>query len=139
MSATDTQPADTSVLDAFTHTLRTLSRDDIRRHATQVHATADDVGWWHTTIEVDRRLRDARLSRRAAAAAHAARDVVLATATRAADEIDAEVIAVARAASDAARALVAGCHLTDATSLAVSCEPVAASDPNRATGRSAAA
>jgi hypothetical protein len=135
MSYTDTQPIDTGELDAFTDALRTMAPDDIRRHATQLHAT-DELDWWQTTLAVERLLRDAHLARRAARAARAARDAVLATVTHAADEIDGEAIAVARAASDAARALFAGCHLTDANSFAVGCEPVAPSDPNRATGPS---
>ncbi|TML93586.1 MAG: hypothetical protein E6G06_01760 [Actinobacteria bacterium] len=137
MPATDTQPLATSVLAEFTHTLRTMAPDGVRRCATRLQTTGGDLDGWQTIITVDRRLRDGHLSRRAATAARAARDV--ATVTDVADGIDAEVIAVARAASDAARALVPCCLLTDANSFAVGCEPVAPSDPNRATGPSAAA
>ena len=99
MSGIHTQPSETSELDDFTHPLRTLALDDIRRHETQLQTTGDDLDWWQTTITVDRRLRDGHLSRRAAAATRAAREAVLATATRNDDGID--VVAVARAAGDA--------------------------------------
>ena len=101
MSGIHTQPSETSELDDFTHPLRTLAPDDIRRHETQLQTTGDDLDWWQTTITVDRRLRDGHLSRRAAAATRAAREAVLATATRNDDGIDADVVAVARAAGDA--------------------------------------
>jgi uncharacterized membrane protein YqiK len=120
MTAIDTQTLDTSELDTFTNTLRKLAHDDIRAHARHVQAVADDLDWWQTTIAVDQRLRNIHMSRRAAAAARAARDAVLAT-VAADDRNQPEVIAVSRAAADAARALVAGCHITDIQSFAVGC------------------
>lgn len=97
---------------AFTRSLRAMSPDDIRRHATRLDATRDELAWWRSTIDVDRRLRDAHLSRLAAVAARAARDAVLAAANRDAHGIDADVIVtVSRAAAEAARGIVAGHHL----------------------------
>lgn len=131
MPAIDTLRLDTARLDAFTHRLKTLSPDDICRRAKQPKTTGDDLDWWRTAIDVDGRLREARQSPQAAAAAHAARDAVLAAASGSAG-IDDQVVAVSRAAaSDAAGALVAGCQLTDtaAASFAVSCEPVAPTNP----------
>jgi hypothetical protein len=137
MPAIDNQVFDTSDLDAFTNTLRTLAPADIRDRARHLQAAADDLDWWQTTITVDRRLRDAHLSRQASAAACAARDAVIATA-RSADGLDDEAAAVARAAGDAARALVAGCRLSDVRSFAVSCEPADSPNPMRAAHPTAA-
>jgi hypothetical protein len=64
------------------------------------------------TIDVDRRLRETHLSQLAAAAARAARDAVLAAAHDGAHDIDTDVVvAVSRAAAEAARGIVAGYRL----------------------------
>ena len=97
---------------AFTRSLRAMSPDDIRRHATRLDATHDELAWWRSTIDVERRLREAHLSLLAAAAARAARDAVLAAANRDAHGIDTDVIvAVSRAAAEAARGIIAGYRL----------------------------
>ena len=97
---------------AFTRSLRAMSPDEIRRHATRLDATRDELAWWRSTIDVDRRLRETHLSLFAAAAARAARDAVFAAANRDAHGIDTDVVvAVSRAAGDAARCIVAGNRL----------------------------
>jgi len=122
MSSPESHIYDTAVLETFLASLRGLSPHAIRKQAGRVRAThGDDLAWWQSTIDIDRRLHNARLSRRAAVAARAARDAVLAASG--ADPDDAEVAAVCRAAGDAARALVAGCHLTDTETFTVECEP----------------
>ncbi len=89
-----------------------MSPDDIRRHATRLEATHDELAWWRSTIDVDRRLREAHLSRLAGVAARAARDAVVAAAKRDAHGIDDDVVvAVSRAAAEAARGIVAGYRL----------------------------
>jgi hypothetical protein len=67
----------------------------------------------------------------AAGAATAARNAILGRA--AGIEVhDGDMVTVSRAAADAARGLVAGCHLTGAYPFALSCEPVASPDPTAA-------
>ncbi len=68
----------------------------------------DDVAWWRATIAVDGSLRRGHRSTRSATAASAAGRAVVAAARRAGlDPAAADVIVVAKAAGDAARALVA--------------------------------
>ncbi len=90
--------------------LTTADIGEIGNTLRSYHSTAEgEVAWWRATISVDSVLRRHHLTRRAALAAHEASTVVLATARRA-GMVDAErdtVTAVARAAADAARALVA--------------------------------
>ena len=113
-----------SSIEALTQTLRAMSTADIRRHAIRLASTRDELGWWRSTIEVERRLRDSRLSRRGAAAASVARDAVLAAAGRDdAQGLDADMVAaVSRAAAEVARALVAGCKIVDDASFSLDCE-----------------
>ena len=92
---------------AFARTLVGMSADEIRRLARLVRAS-DDVGWWEAVVAVDRQLRRAHLLRRAALAGRAATQAVLIGAGRNGMDTDPDVIAVARAADDAARALMAG-------------------------------
>ena len=113
-----------SSVGALTQTLRAMSTDDIRRQAMRLASTGDELGWWRSTIEVERRLHDSRLSRRGAAAASVARNAVLAAAGRDnAQGLDADMVAaVARAAAEAARALVAGCSIVNGASFSLDWE-----------------
>jgi hypothetical protein len=75
------------------------------------HNTADgEVAWWRATMAVNAALRRQRRTREAGLAAHHASAAVLDAARLcgAMDEDRDTVTAVARAASDVARALVAG-------------------------------
>ena len=113
-------------VEALTKTLRAMSSDDIRRHAMQLASTSDELAWWRSTLEVERRLRVSRLSRRAGVAAQSARNAVLAAAGRGAvSGLHGDMVAaVSCAAADAARALVAGCSI-DGTSFRLDCERAA--------------
>lgn len=75
------------------------------------HDTADnEVAWWRATLAVNASLRRNRRTRQAGLAAHQAANAVLDAARRCGviDDDRDTVIAVARAASEVARALVAG-------------------------------
>jgi hypothetical protein len=104
-----------------------MSTDDIRTHAIQAASPGDELAWWRSTIEVERRIRAFRLSRHAAVAALSARNAVLAAASRGAqDRLDGDMVAcVSRVAAEAARALVAGGCLVDGISLSVDCDTAA--------------
>lgn len=99
--------------DEFARRLQALTAEDIERVAAALHAdldTADgEVAWWRATIAVSGALRRAGSGRAAGLAAHRAVTAVL-DAARAAGidttQRDA-VTAVARAAAEAARGLVA--------------------------------
>ena len=114
------------MLSAFIRELRSMSVSDIRREATHLDAPQDELSWWRSHLAVESRIREAHLAVRAAAAARAARDAVFAAARGHADVIDADTMdAVARAAGEAARGLVAGCHLAGSGLLALDYEPMA--------------
>jgi len=99
--------------DEFTHRLRGLTAEDIEQVAAAIRAeldTADgEVAWWRATIAVSGTLRRAHRSRQASLAAHRAATAVLEAARDAGlcDTHRDAVVAVARAASEAARVLVA--------------------------------
>jgi hypothetical protein len=92
---------------AFARAVLRMTGGDIRRLAASGRA-GDDVAWWHAVVAVDHRLRRARLVRQGTMAGRAATQAVLIAASRSGLDLDADVIAVARAAADAARAVVAG-------------------------------
>lgn len=100
--------------DEFAHRLHHLTADDIERVAMAVRAevaTAEgELAWWRATIEVTEVLRRQHCSRQAGLAAHRAATAVVEAARAvgyAGDEHRDEVTAVARAAAEAARLLVA--------------------------------
>jgi hypothetical protein len=69
----------------------------------------DDMAWWHATMALERGLRRTHRLRRAATAARIASEAVFAAARRARRQPDdPDILVVARAASEVARALVAG-------------------------------
>lgn len=70
---------------------------------------AGEVARWHAIVEIERCLRRHRVGRTAGLAAHRAAEAVLGAARDGGLELaDRNVIAVARAAGDVARGLVAG-------------------------------
>jgi hypothetical protein len=96
-----------------------LSAADITLVAQRIEShqetASDDVEWWHATITIDRALKGSGRSRLAAACAHAAAESVLAAAERGGMTLpDHRATAVARAASEIARALMAGDEATAA-------------------------
>jgi hypothetical protein len=98
----------------FADRLGRLSRHDIDEIAgalrTVLGSAEGEVAWWKATIAVDRTLRHRGQSRVAGRAAWAAAHAVLESAEREGmlpEEKD-DVTAVARAASDVARGLIAG-------------------------------
>ena len=98
----------------FTERLTRLTAPEFAAIATDLrseHDTADsEVAWWKATLAVNASLRRQRRTREAGLAAHHASAAVL-DAARICGLLDDDrdtVIAVARAASDVARALVAG-------------------------------
>ena len=91
----------------FAHAVLRLTADDLRR-LTDRARNLDDVTWWHAVVAVDRRLRGAQLLRHATMAGRVATQAVLTAANRAGVDIDSDLLAIARAAGDAARAVVAG-------------------------------
>ncbi|MEJ7845435.1 MAG: hypothetical protein WKF93_07300 [Acidimicrobiales bacterium] len=98
----------------FYRCLATLQLDDIMEVAAALreqHATADgEVAHWRAELAVAAALRRTHQQRAAGLAAHRAGAAVLAAAawSRVGDEGRADVVAVARAAAEAARALVSG-------------------------------
>jgi hypothetical protein len=96
----------------FTSRLRTMSAADIQRVADALRHeidTADgEVTWWRATTTVGATLRRQHRSREAGLAAHEAAQSVIEAADRLGTVGRADAILVARAASDVARALVAG-------------------------------
>jgi hypothetical protein len=101
--------------DEFTQRLRGLKAEDIERIADAIRAELDsaegEVAWWRATLEVSGALKRSRCSREASLAAHRAASVVVEAAHAAGldgEEHRANVTAVARAAGEAARLLVAG-------------------------------
>jgi hypothetical protein len=102
-----------SVDDLVAH-LRALSVEDIRRvgHLVRgVHrSAADEIAWWSATARVERLVRRQQMRRGAATAAAAASQAVKRAALSCSLPLnDPDVVATARAASDAAGALVVGC------------------------------
>lgn len=99
---------------AFAGQLGRLTGDQIEGLATALRAemgsAEGEVLWWRATMGVDRSLRCARRGRMAGAAAHDASAAVLRAAEAAGIRTTSRdaVTMVARAASDVARALVAG-------------------------------
>jgi citrate lyase beta subunit len=98
----------------FNHRLQTLTARDIEQIAAAIRAELDsvegEVAWWRATIEVTGALRRNRRSRQASIAAHRAATMVVEAARAAGlegDEHRDAVTAVARAAAEAARLLVA--------------------------------
>lgn len=97
----------------FIDRLTALEADEIVAVAAHIrwgHGTPEgEVAWWKAAIAVDATLRRHHLIRRAGLAAHEAAQAVLRSAHHAgADETSRDdVTAVARAASDTARAIVA--------------------------------
>ncbi len=103
----------------FIGRLTRLSAGEIAALAARVCArhdnVDDDVAWWNATVAVDRSLRQHGASSRSALVAGAAEHAVVEAARRAKlDPSAPEVVAVARAAADLARALVAGEPSADA-------------------------
>jgi hypothetical protein len=102
----------------FLEALTALDADGIFAAATelelQASSAAGEVSWWRATVEIDRQLR-ARCERRlgATAARQASTSVLHAAAKAGLDFQDPRVVAVARAASDVARGLVAGSAAAD--------------------------
>jgi hypothetical protein len=98
----------------FAHRLERLSRHDIDEVACALRAALGsaegEVAWWKATITVDKALRLRGQGRQAGRAAWAAAHAVLESAEREGmlPASKDEVTAVARAASDVARGLVAG-------------------------------
>jgi hypothetical protein len=98
----------------FTARLNQLRADDFMTIASALRAerdTADsEVAWWRATLAVNASLRRQRRTREAGLAAHVASSAVI-EAARGCGVLDDDrdiAIAVARAASDVARAIVAG-------------------------------
>ena len=97
---------------AFTSRLKTLTGADIHvvaealRH--EIDTADGEVTWWRATTAVGATLRRQHRSRQAGLVAHEAAQSVLDAADRSGGVQRADAILVARAASDVARALVAG-------------------------------
>lgn len=109
-------PTATPGPETFAERLGRLTADQIESLAcclrAELGSAEGEIAWWRATMGVDRSLRCARRGRAAGAAAHEASAAVLRAAERAGirtTERDA-VTLVARAASDVARALVAGAN-----------------------------
>jgi hypothetical protein len=92
---------------AFAHRLVLLSADDIHR-LSKVTPVGDDVAWWDAVAAVEDRLRGAHLLRQAGVVGRMATQAVFGVANRAGLDIDRQIVVIAHAAGDAARALVAG-------------------------------
>jgi hypothetical protein len=104
---------ETRAVDDLVDRLRTLSAEDIRRAGilirSEARSAADDIEWWSATIRVGHALRQ-RHQRVAAAraASQASRAVRQAAHQAGLDADDPDVVTTARAASDAAGAVIAG-------------------------------
>jgi hypothetical protein len=90
-----------------------MTADDIRRVAVGIddhhRSAADEVGWWQATLGIDRALRTSGRTREAGMAATNASKAVQAVARAGGLCLpDPAVTAVARAAGELARAIVAG-------------------------------
>lgn len=101
--------------------LATMDVDDIRRAGwllrTERRSVADEVSWWSATIRVEHVVRSHHRRLVAARAATTASRAVKDAAARAGLALDdPDVVAAARAASDAAGALVAGPGVAHETS-----------------------
>jgi hypothetical protein len=92
---------------AFAHRVLRLTADDLRSLST-LTPVGDDVAWWDAVGAIERRLRAAHLLREAAVAGRVATQAVFTVANRTGVDVDRDVVAVAHAAGDAARAVVAG-------------------------------
>lgn len=98
----------------FTNRLRSLTGEeilDVAEHIRMRHESVDgDMAWWKATATVERRLRRQRAVRQSCRISHVASSVVREQAEAAGLATDArdDVICVARAAGDAARALASG-------------------------------
>jgi hypothetical protein len=78
------------------------------------NTVSGELAWWHATVEVDRLVRLHHAGRRASLAASQAVAAVTASARAGGLDLkDHRVVAVARAAADAARALTAGAAAGD--------------------------
>ncbi len=111
---------------AFTDRLAALSGTELAQLAhslrTELEGADREVAWWRATIELDATLRRQRCTRQAALVAHGASQAVLGAARRSGliDTDRAAVTTVARAASDAARALLVLPGLDGPSSMAAS-------------------
>ena len=95
----------------FAQALLDMDRPSIERQAARLTARTspdDDVAWWEATMDLNRALRHQRTGRQAAMAAHRASQAVLVAAGRTGLALSPDILAVARSAGEAARALVAG-------------------------------
>jgi hypothetical protein len=111
---------------AFVQLLSRLSEGDIRAVAAEIGAhhcsAADDIAWWQATLQIDRALKADGCTRTAAMAAlAAAKAVQQAAATAGVALPDDDVTAVARAAAEVARGLVAGEAARQATATLLVC------------------
>jgi hypothetical protein len=93
--------------------LRTMSADGIRQAGHDVRSehrsAADEIAWWSATLRVERLIRHQHQRLAAATAAAVASQAVKHAALRSGIALDdPDVVATARAASDAGGALVAG-------------------------------
>jgi len=105
-------------LSEFVATIQTMTEDEVRRVAVELEtrsmSSADEVSWWRAHITIDRAIRDRRCSRSASLAATSAAQAVVHVAEDADVMLpDPAVTAVARAAADIARAIVAGASARD--------------------------
>lgn len=116
--------------DVFIARLGEMGPDELRSVACalrdEVATVEGELSWWRATTSVAAALRASRRSREAARLAHAAVVAVQAAGTRCGlcDAESQTVTAVARAAADAARALVADRHAVAASPLVAPFEPV---------------
>jgi hypothetical protein len=103
----------TLTVDDLVARLRAMSVEDIRRVGHLVRgehgSAADEIAWWSATARVERLVRRQQMRRAAAMAAAAASQAVKRAALSCELALnDPDVVATARAASDAAGALVVG-------------------------------
>lgn len=110
----------------FTDRLAELSGAELAELARALRGELDgvdrEVAWWRATIELDATLKRQRCTRAAGLAAHRASQAVLAAGRRTGliDTDRASVTTVARAASDAARALLVLPGFDGPTAVAIS-------------------
>ena len=100
-------------VETFIDALGQLSVDDVDFIAHDIEAAAasaaGEVAWWQATVEIERLVRLRHRGRLATVAAHRAARAVLGVASTAGRSLpDDRVTAVARAAAEIARGLVAG-------------------------------